>query len=76
MHRGSRNSGGATRRCNATTPPTPTPCRPAQTGAGKTFTMSGGSAGYGHRGIIPRALHHVFREVDLRVDKMFRVQVC
>lgn len=46
-----------------------------QTGAGKTFTMSGGSAGYGHRGIIPRALHHVFREVDLRVDKMFRVQV-
>ncbi|EFJ50296.1 Kif9 type kinesin [Volvox carteri f. nagariensis] len=46
-----------------------------QTGAGKTFTMSGGNAGYAHRGIIPRALHHIFREIDLRVDKMFRVHV-
>ncbi|GIM16156.1 hypothetical protein Vretimale_18808 [Volvox reticuliferus] len=46
-----------------------------QTGAGKTFTMSGGGAGYAHRGIIPRALHHTFREIDLRVDKMYRVHV-
>ncbi|GFR47649.1 hypothetical protein Agub_g9392 [Astrephomene gubernaculifera] len=46
-----------------------------QTGAGKTFTMSGGSSGYAHRGIIPRTLHHVFREVDMRVDKMYRVHV-
>ncbi|GLC42055.1 Kinesin heavy chain [Pleodorina starrii] len=46
-----------------------------QTGAGKTFTMSGGGAGYAHRGIIPRALHHIFREIDLRVDKMYRVHV-
>ncbi|GIL58915.1 hypothetical protein Vafri_13928 [Volvox africanus] len=46
-----------------------------QTGAGKTFTMSGGGAGYAHRGIIPRALYHIFREIDLRVDKMYRVHV-
>ncbi|KAG2485910.1 hypothetical protein HYH03_015354 [Edaphochlamys debaryana] len=46
-----------------------------QTGAGKTFTLSGGGAGYAHRGIIPRSIHQVFREVDMRVDKMYRVHV-
>ncbi|GMH37608.1 hypothetical protein BSKO_05481 [Bryopsis sp. KO-2023] len=46
-----------------------------QTGAGKTFTMSGDSSSYPQRGIIPRAIHHVFREVDLRVDKIYRVKV-
>ncbi|KXZ54349.1 hypothetical protein GPECTOR_5g430 [Gonium pectorale] len=46
-----------------------------QTGAGKTFTMSGGGAAYAHRGLIPRALHHVFKEVDMRVDKMYTVHV-
>ncbi|KAG2434981.1 hypothetical protein HYH02_011980 [Chlamydomonas schloesseri] len=46
-----------------------------QTGAGKTFTMSGGGTAYAHRGLIPRAIHHVFREVDMRADKMYRVHV-
>lgn len=32
-----------------------------QTGAGKTFTMSGDAHNYAHRGVIPRALHHIFR---------------
>ena len=48
----------------------------AQTGAGKTFTMGGDLHNYAHRGIIPRALHHVFREVDMRLDKMYKIQVC
>jgi hypothetical protein len=32
-----------------------------QTGAGKTFSMSGDVQNYAHRGIIPRALHHIFK---------------
>ncbi|XP_009906084.2 kinesin-like protein KIF9 [Dryobates pubescens] len=32
-----------------------------QTGAGKTYTMTGATAEYKHRGIIPRALQQVFR---------------
>ena len=30
-----------------------------QTGAGKTYTMTGGKAEYKQRGIIPRAIHQV-----------------
>ncbi|XP_074701082.1 kinesin-like protein KIF9 isoform X3 [Strix aluco] len=32
-----------------------------QTGAGKTYTMTGATAEYKHRGIIPRALQQVFK---------------
>ncbi|XP_068001899.1 kinesin-like protein KIF9 isoform X2 [Melanerpes formicivorus] len=32
-----------------------------QTGAGKTYTMTGATAEYQHRGIIPRALQQVFK---------------
>jgi kinesin family member 6/9 len=31
-----------------------------QTGAGKTFTMSGSMQNYKYRGMIPRAITHVF----------------
>ncbi len=30
-----------------------------QTGAGKTYTMTGGKAGYEQRGLIPRSIHKV-----------------
>lgn len=47
-----------------------------QTGAGKTFTMCGDGAGaYAHRGLAPRALHHVFREADLRTDRTYCLHV-
>lgn len=46
-----------------------------QTGAGKTYTMVGDSRQYGLRGIIPRALHHIFQEVDARVDKQICVRI-
>jgi hypothetical protein len=47
-----------------------------QTGAGKTFTMSGDARNnYAHRGIIPRALQHVFRAADLRSDRIYKVAV-
>lgn len=46
-----------------------------QTGAGKTWTMSGDARNYSHRGIIPRALQHVFRDVDMRSDRIYSISV-
>jgi hypothetical protein len=40
-----------------------------QTGAGKTYTMSGDTSNYQQRGVVPRAVHHIFREMDMRVVK-------
>jgi kinesin family protein 6/9 len=37
-----------------------------QTGAGKTFTMTGATENYKHRGIIPRAISQIFREIAER----------
>ena len=39
-----------------------------QTGAGKTYTMTGSSTLYGQRGIIPRAISQLFREAEERQD--------
>ncbi|XP_072544196.1 kinesin-like protein KIF9 isoform X2 [Salminus brasiliensis] len=44
-----------------------------QTGAGKTYTMTGATESYKQRGIIPRALQEVFHEVEQRVDHTFSV---
>ena len=47
-----------------------------QTGAGKTYTMSGDAGSdYKQRGVIPRAVHHLFREMDVRVSKDMRLSV-
>ncbi|XP_026123608.1 kinesin-like protein KIF9 isoform X2 [Carassius auratus] len=46
-----------------------------QTGAGKTYTMTGAAETYKHRGIIPRALQEVFQEVEHRVDHTFSVHL-
>ncbi|CAN0064948.1 unnamed protein product [Scytosiphon promiscuus] len=46
-----------------------------QTGSGKTFTMTGDSGNYQHRGISPRALAHVFQEVNARIETAFNVTI-
>ena len=46
-----------------------------QTGAGKTYTMSGESQQYSRRGITPRALHHIFEQMDIRVDRQTTVKI-
>ena len=46
-----------------------------QTGAGKTFTISGGTANYKERGITPRCISHVFREIANRPEHTFTVKV-
>ncbi|XP_053568908.1 kinesin-like protein KIF9 [Bombina bombina] len=45
-----------------------------QTGAGKTYTITG-AENYKHRGIIPRALQQVFKEIKERKDQSVTVQV-
>lgn len=51
------------------------PAAVLKTGAGKTWSMSGDARNYSHRGIIPRALQHVFRDVDMRSDRIYNISV-
>ena len=46
-----------------------------QTGAGKTFTMSGSSLDYKYRGLIPRAVSLMFQEIQSRYDQSIVVRV-
>ncbi|XP_074938107.1 kinesin-like protein KIF9 isoform X2 [Phalacrocorax aristotelis] len=46
-----------------------------QTGAGKTYTMTGATAEYKHRGIIPRAIQQVFKATARSVDPFVTVRI-
>ncbi|NXE56035.1 KIF9 protein, partial [Casuarius casuarius] len=46
-----------------------------QTGAGKTYTMTGATADYKHRGIIPRAIQQVLKATAHCVDRFITVRV-
>eukprot|EP00949_MAST-11_sp_MAST-11-sp1_P004639 g4639.t1 len=46
-----------------------------QTGAGKTFTMIGDLEQYHQRGIMPRAMAHLFTEIGNRTEYEFKVSV-
>ncbi|XP_043397653.1 kinesin-like protein KIF9 isoform X3 [Chelonia mydas] len=46
-----------------------------QTGAGKTYTMTGATESYKHRGIIPRAIQQVYRAVEERIDQSITVRM-
>ncbi|KAJ3043782.1 Kinesin- protein 6 [Rhizophlyctis rosea] len=46
-----------------------------QTGSGKTYTISGGTATYPERGIIPRSLEYIFKEMSKRPDYHFEVNI-
>ncbi|XP_047423970.1 kinesin-like protein KIF9 [Mugil cephalus] len=46
-----------------------------QTGAGKTYTMTGSTESFKQRGIIPRALQEVFQEVEKRTEHAFSVHL-
>jgi kinesin family protein 6/9 len=45
-----------------------------QTGAGKTFTMLGNLSQYHQRGCIPRAVSHLFEEIDTRTEYEYKVR--
>ncbi|KAH7823987.1 kinesin 9A [Monocercomonoides exilis] len=46
-----------------------------QTGAGKTYTMVGSEDSFEYRGIIPRAITEVFREIESRSDIEVTVRI-
>ncbi|CAF0873643.1 unnamed protein product [Didymodactylos carnosus] len=46
-----------------------------QTGAGKTHTMTGFSESYPNRGIIPRALQHIYQEINSRQDYSYSIRI-
>ncbi|XP_049995527.1 kinesin-like protein KIF9 isoform X1 [Alexandromys fortis] len=46
-----------------------------QTGAGKTYTMTGATENYKHRGILPRALQQVFKMIEERPTHAITVRV-
>eukprot|EP00898_Chlorokybus_atmophyticus_P007392 jgi/Chlat1/7654/Chrsp64S07123 len=46
-----------------------------QTGSGKTYTMTGDTTAYNQRGIVPRAIHQIFKEIETRADREYVVRV-
>lgn len=46
-----------------------------QTGAGKTFTMTGAQSDYKYRGIIPRLLSSLYQEVNSRYEHQIKVSI-
>jgi len=46
-----------------------------QTGAGKTFTMMGGTQSYKYRGIAPRAIGHIFRHIQANPQVAVSVKI-
>ncbi|KAJ3120648.1 Kinesin-like protein kif9 [Nowakowskiella sp. JEL0407] len=46
-----------------------------QTGAGKTFTMTGATENYKHRGIIPRVISNLFHEISSRPQYAITVRI-
>lgn len=46
-----------------------------QTGAGKTFTMTGATESYKHRGLIPRAISQLFRQIEERLEYSITVRI-
>lgn len=46
-----------------------------QTGAGKTFTMTGSSTNFKYRGIIPRAISQIFNEIGNKFDQAITIRV-
>jgi kinesin family protein 6/9 len=46
-----------------------------QTGSGKTFTITGGAERYADRGLIPRALSHIYAECGKRHDRQHQIYV-
>jgi kinesin family protein 6/9 len=46
-----------------------------QTGSGKTYTMTGASESFNQRGIIPRAVNQLFREIKDKQNLLYTIRV-
>jgi kinesin family protein 6/9 len=45
-----------------------------QTGAGKTFTITGATESYRQRGLVPRSLSQLFKEIEERPEYAITVR--
>ena len=45
-----------------------------QTGAGKTFTITGSTENFQERGMIPRALSHLFQSINSMIEQSVTVR--
>ena len=46
-----------------------------QTGSGKTYTMTGANGNFQHRGIIPRAISQLYKDIDGRAESDITVRI-
>ena len=46
-----------------------------QTGAGKTFSMTGAQTDYKYRGIVPRLISSLYQEVNSRYEHQIKVSI-
>uniref|UniRef100_A0A1I8IJC1 Kinesin-like protein n=1 Tax=Macrostomum lignano TaxID=282301 RepID=A0A1I8IJC1_9PLAT len=46
-----------------------------QTGAGKTFTITGATEMFHNRGLVPRALSHLYKEIEAKSDLAITVRI-
>ncbi|KAJ8019432.1 Kinesin-like protein KIF9 [Holothuria leucospilota] len=46
-----------------------------QTGAGKTFTMTGATENYQQRGLIPRVISAVYQQIEKRVEQAITIRI-
>ncbi len=46
-----------------------------QTGAGKTFTMTGSTSNFKYRGLVPRAINQIFNEIGNKFDQAITIRV-
>ncbi|PIK40262.1 putative kinesin-like protein KIF9 [Apostichopus japonicus] len=46
-----------------------------QTGAGKTFTMTGATENYQQRGLIPRVISAVYQQIEKRVEQSVSIRI-
>lgn len=46
-----------------------------QTGAGKTYTMTGSATQYKYRGVIPRAISQIYAFTSARFDQAVTIRI-
>ena len=46
-----------------------------QTGSGKTYTITGGTDHYDDRGIIPRTISYIYKEIQNRTHASYKIQI-
>ena len=46
-----------------------------QTGSGKTYTITGGAERYDDRGLIPRSIQFIFKQIQARKEQIYEFKI-